>query len=264
MIIPISCIFSRGSKNLCRTSGLRRENLACARAGRLLWVYPGCNSMNCPLCSAPLLFGSTSCTCGLQRAVDSRPLEISYSEALRAWWRIYWPTQLVSLVLIALFSRLIIWLINAARKENPLTASPLESYAGLANAGFTLLVGAFCVWAFASRILRRDYRGFRLVACGASGEFRRLTWRQRLSLWFFIWWRQYAGGLFALLLAMPLNMLLGTMKINAANEIAAAAGLFAVGPIVMKMLVGYPLGGFQIEARRADPAANPGQAGAVA
>jgi hypothetical protein len=206
--------------------------------------------MNCPSCSAPLLFGSTVCGCGIRLSTSSRPLEISYSEALRAWWRIYWPSQLVSTVLLTLLTRWLLRSINQWRNEHQLEAAPLEGSLQFVISALTFAIGAVCLWLFAPRILGRGYRGFRLVASGFSGDAPRLTAQQRMSLWFFVWWRQIAGGLFALLLAMPLNMVLGTMKINAANEIAAAAGLFAIGPVIMKMLVGQPLKGFQVEARR--------------
>jgi hypothetical protein len=206
--------------------------------------------MNCPFCSAPLLFGSTACDCVFHPSTEFRPLEISYWEALRAWWRIYWPAQLVSTVLLTLLTRLLVRSINQWRNEHPLEAALLEGSLQHVISVLTFAIGAVCLWLFAPRILGRGYRGFCLVVSGSSGDVSRLTAQQRMSLWFFIWWRQVAGGLFALLLAMPLNMVLGTMKINAGNEIAAAAGLFAIGPVIMKMLVGQPLKSFQIEARR--------------
>lgn len=127
----------------------------------------------------------------------------------------------------------------------------MAGYLSILTFAGSFLVGAVCLWLFAPRIFGRAYRGFRLVACVASNEIPKLNNRQRAELWFFVWWRQLAGGLVALLLAMPLNMLLGTMKIHAAPQIAAAAGLFGIGPIIIKMLVGHPLDGFQAETRRA-------------
>jgi len=54
----------------------------------------------------------------------------------------------------------------------------------------------------------------------------------------------------AVLLAAPLNIALATMGIYAGQLVSIAAGLFAIGPIILKMLVGHPLHGFQIETRR--------------
>jgi hypothetical protein len=218
--------------------------------------------LNCPACSAPLLFGSTSCSCGFQRSrSEDRPLEISYWEAFRVWWRIYWPTQLLSIVLLAAGS---IWLgryVNAWRVAHPLQRFPLKGYLPAIAFLMPVLTGSVGLWLFTPRIVGRPYRGFRLVACMVSGESgSRLTARQRAELWFFVWWRQFAGGLLALLLAGPLNMLLGTMRINASSQIAALMGLFAIGPIIMKMLVGHRLTGFQIEARRSLSQALPAEA----
>ena len=55
--------------------------------------------MTCPSCNMPLLFGSRACGCGYESSRQSEALaiEISYWEALRAYWRIYWPAQLLSI-----------------------------------------------------------------------------------------------------------------------------------------------------------------------
>jgi hypothetical protein len=181
---------------------------------------------------------------------EDRPFEISYWEALRAWWRIYWPTQLASTFVLALLSRLVIVAVNAARAERPLEKSLLEERLPVFTVIVSFLLGALLVWLFAPRTVGRPYRGFRLVCARSSESSAKMTGGERRSLWFFIWWRQFAGGLAATLLAMPLNMMLSTTGIRAGSEVAALIGLFAVGPIVMKMLVGHPFPGFQIEARR--------------
>ena len=141
---------------------------------------------------------------------------------------------------------------NAARAENPLERGLLAGHIAFLKMLVSLLLGAACVWLFSPRILGRPYRGFRLVRVPAGECGRKMTLKEGRSLWFFIWWRQLVGGLAAMLLTAPLNMLLGTMRIRASSEIGSLLGLFAVGPIVMKMLVGNPLSGFRIEARRAD------------
>jgi len=70
------------------------------------------------------------------------------------------------------------------------------------------------------------------------------------ELAFCVWWRQFAGGIFALLLAAPLNMLLKTSGVDASWEDAVATELFVTGPIILKMLVANPFTGFPIEAER--------------
>lgn len=203
--------------------------------------------MNCPSCSAPL-FGSASCSCG--HRIESRPQEITYWESLRAWWRIYWPTQLLSIAPVA-FSA---WL--AANLDafavRPFQTSPGESNLALLwifTAVLTLLLNAACVWLFLPRIFGRPYQDFLLVACETPGGCASgLTSRQRTALWLFVWWRCLAGGLLALVLVMAFLMLAG----KAGDMIVAilpVTGLFAIGPMIMKMLVGQTLAGLQVEAR---------------
>ena len=67
----------------------------------------------------------------------------------------------------------------------------------------------------------------------------------------FLWWRQILAGMFAALLAMPLNALLSIMGLQFANQIAVLAGILVIGPILLKMLIGHEFGAFRIEARRA-------------
>jgi hypothetical protein len=164
-------------------------------------------------------------------------LEISYWEALRAWWRVYWPTQLLSGAVLVVFRAWLFTYINAMRAANPLQASVPERYASVGIFLLNFFTVAICVWLFLPRVIDRPYRGFFLVTCAAPDESGpRFTMRQRNEAWFFVWWRQLAGGLITLLLAAPLNMILGTMRINASTWVGAAAGLFAIGPIVMKLL----------------------------
>jgi hypothetical protein len=77
-----------------------------------------------------------------------------------------------------------------------------------------------------------------------------MTWRQRLDVWAFLWWRQLVAGALTAVLSAPLNSVLATMGIKVSEWIAAAAGILVIGPILLKMLIGHPLGGFQLLAVR--------------
>jgi hypothetical protein len=140
---------------------------------------------------------------------------------------------------------------NAARSGPATATSLLASRLSALTMLVSILCGAVCIWLFSPRVIGRPYRGFRLLCVRSCERGQGMTAGERTSLWFFIWLRQFAGGLAAMLLAMPLNMLLGTMGVKADAQIAALIGLFVIGPILMKMLVGQPLAGFRIEARRA-------------
>jgi hypothetical protein len=173
---------------------------------------------------------------------------------LRAWWRIYWPIQIVAAILLIIVGRWQMGAINQWRFDHPLEASPLErAPLKYVSAVVGPAIAAACLWLFTSRILGRAFRGFRLVACGPAGEIPKLNFRQRVRLKFFVWWRYFAGGLLASLLAAPLNMMMATMGIASPSAVSALASLFAIGPVVMKMLVGSQLQDFRLEAWRQAP-----------
>jgi hypothetical protein len=63
--------------------------------------------------------------------------------------------------------------------------------------------------------------------------------------------------LFAVLLAGPLNWILGTMRISVSQWIAVAAGVLIIGPVLLKMSVGHPFATFRLEANRGGTGAPP-------
>lgn len=194
--------------------------------------------MNCPKCASPLLFGATSCPCGYNdagNATDTLPIEISYWEGLRAYWRIYWPTQVVGGLLLAMISR------GAALGTTNLLSLAVQ-----------FIVGAVTLFLFLPRLFSRPYRGFSLVgvelATGSTTKRLRIQWR--FHVWVFLWWRQILAGMIASVLSMPLNMLLSIMGLQVAQWVAVFAGILVVGPILLKMLIGHEFDDFRIEVRR--------------
>jgi hypothetical protein len=190
--------------------------------------------MNCPACSEPLLFGAKSCPCGYRVTEPSEelPIELTYWEALRAYWRVYWPSQLLALGLM-----IILGIVMA------------RSFWWLLLAG--VVVGALTFFTYIPRIVSRPYQGFAIVVvdrAGAAGsKLRGAAW---LQVFGFLWWRQLGAGLFAALLAMPLNILLGLMGLQVNGWVANAAGILIVGPLLLKMLIGNQFEAFRLEARR--------------
>ena len=198
--------------------------------------------MNCPLCSSPLLFGATSCPCGYNEASspgDVLPIEISYWEGLRAYWRAYWPTQLVGLIFMFGFAMV-----------SP--AAPLRGVGSILLIVFQIVLGAVALFLFVPRICSRPYRGFSLVIVEVmtGATTRRLRGRSRARVSLFLWWRQILAGMFASLLAMPLNALLSIMGLQLAQWVAVLAGVLVIGPILLKMLIGHEFEDFRLEARR--------------
>jgi hypothetical protein len=109
--------------------------------------------MNCPLCSSPLFFGATTCPCGYNQATspdDPLPIELSYWESLRAYWRTYWPTQVVGLLFAFGFGMI----------------APAVALGEMGRVIVTVMqipLGAVALFLFAPRICSRPYRGFSLV-----------------------------------------------------------------------------------------------------
>jgi hypothetical protein len=198
--------------------------------------------VNCPLCSSPLLFGATNCPCGYNLASHSGEvlaIELSYWEALRAFWRLYWPSQLLlGIILLAL--------------EAIGLGGGAGSFAALQSLLLQVVLNAVVLFLFVPRICSRPYRGFALTIVDvASGEAsRKLRAGQRLHISLFLWWRQILAGLFAGLLAMPLNALLAIMGLEVSQAVASLAGILIIGPILLKMLIGHEFDGFRVEARR--------------
>jgi len=185
-----------------------------------------------------MLFGATVCPCGYNSSSaleDELPIELSYWEGLRAYWRVYWPMQVV-----AVFSVLVLAMVS------------LRWLSGILFLAVQAVLGAITLFLFVSRICSRPYRGFSLVvvqlATGAATN--RLGIRGRSQVWLFLWWRQFLGGLLASLLALPLNALLILFGLQISQWIAVFAGVLVIGPILLKMLIGYQFEDFRIEARR--------------
>ena len=187
--------------------------------------------MNCPSCSSPLLFGATICPCGYSHQPDAADealtIELSYWESLRAYWRIYWPTQLMGLLFLF-----------ALASFSPLG---MES---LLQVVLMIPFGAIALYLFVPRVFSRPYRGFSLVVIDsvAGAAAPKLTARWRLNVCFFLWWRQFLAGMFASVLAGPLNMLLNIMNLRLERWIANLAGILVIGPILFKMLIGNEFG----------------------
>ncbi len=189
--------------------------------------------MTCPTCSSPMLFGATTCACGYTPSTSNEAdntIDLSYFEALRAYWRVYWPTQLFIALGIAiaggtLFDTLVQVMLSAV--------------------GFLL---------FVARITARPYKGFSIVvSSNDDAEIRqRLTFRQRLEVWAFLWWRQFLAMALAAVLSAPLLSILGTMNANPqiGTWIVIGAGVLVVGPILLKMLIGHTFKSFQLLALR--------------
>ena len=217
--------------------------------------------MNCPACGGPLLFGGVSCDCGYRRiSAESSSIELSYWEALRAYWRIYWPTQLFGFVGYSSF----VWL------QVPGRAYRLQ-LTGLTPTGQILLqivLATIGLFLFVRRILSSSFRNFLILGITDSVEETKfkLNLRRRNQIWFFLWWRQLVAGLFAIILAAPLNVLLSLIGLRAvfgtsvAFWVSTLGTILAIGPILLKMLIGHQFSDFRLEVKRPLASAEAGSA----
>jgi hypothetical protein len=201
-----------------------------------------------------MLFGATSCACGYSSAgapPEESVLEVSYWEALRAYWRVYWPAQLIGIAVLFIAGRALLAYVNYRREIDPLSR-PLPVPFSFCLFLCEIVILAAALFLLVPRLVSRPYRGFALVVVAApSGEAsERLRLEQRGRVWFFLWWRQLAASLLAGLLAAPLNVLLALMGLSISTQVGAVAGLLIIGPVLVKMLVGNPFPDFSIEARR--------------
>jgi hypothetical protein len=189
--------------------------------------------MNCPRCFSPMLFGATACGCGYtqpktpprgeDKTVEERAIELSYFEALRAYWRVYWP----SLILVLIGARAL-W----------------------SGTGFDAIV-SFILWAmglvlFVSRITARPYRGFSVALRQIpGGEIRqRMAMNERLAVFAFLWWKQ----LIPLEVASVVATALGRLGLTplAAGLILHIGIVLLLGPILLKSMIIDPFETFQI------------------
>jgi hypothetical protein len=209
--------------------------------------------MNCPSCSAPLLFGATGCDCGyhVSRFVTS-PIDLSYWEALNAFWRIYWPAQLFGMVGLFLITR---GALKLGTQIYRIEMANQEVGQFLIQTG----LGAIALFLFIHRIVSLPYKSFKITLVGTSSQLaanKRLTLHQRFNLFFFVWWRQMVAGLLVFFLAGPLNILIGLIGLrsifglNPRFLVSVLASALAVGPILMKMLVAHQFPTFRVEVTR--------------
>jgi len=165
-------------------------------------------------------------------------MELTYTQALRAYWRVYWPSQLLGAALLFaaewfLSSLSWIWLLLIA-----------------------IFVSAGALYLFVPRICSRPYRGFSIVLVSAAtgAAQTRLRGLAHWHIWAFLWWRQFFAGLLAAILAIPLNLLLSRFGLQLNQAVANAAGILVIGPLLLKMLIGTQFAGVRLEARKGTPA----------
>ena len=189
--------------------------------------------MNCPQCSNQILFGTAKCACGYfpgteAKQADDRSVELSYFEALRAFWRIYWPMQLLAAPCLFISTDFLTGALVI------LTAKGVGLYVTIGSLVF------------------RPFRGFLIIVQSITTRevSRRVTARQRLDAWAYLYWRLVVAEVLAFMLTAPLNMILSVMGFNVKGWMTTAGFLLVCGPILLKMLIGENFNDFVLIVRR--------------
>ena|SRR5579872_5305906 len=180
----------------------------------------------------------------LDDSAATSSIDITYWEALRSYWRIYWPAQLLSLVAYFPFI-----LIGVRGQIITLHLSPPGHVLAL------VVLGTLGFLLYVHRMLS-PFRRFSIEIVPSHQGSTALTVRRRTQLWLFVASRQIVGLIVALLMLAPTNILLSLIGLRAilgvglSSMLTALSLVFVVGPITIKMLIGHDFSDFTLEVKR--------------
>jgi hypothetical protein len=179
-------------------------------------------------------------------------MELTYVEALQAYWSIYWPSQLFSIFTNPVFV-LGLWF-RISSSTYFFTMSSLSPFLQFALQ-FTL--GALGLFLYVHRAFG-SFHGFSIFIIEEpnGSAVSKLNLKRRAHVWFYLFSRQIVAGIAAAILALPLNVLLSLIGLRSIFGldigfwISTLGVILAVGPILLKMLISCPFEGFHIEVQR--------------
>jgi hypothetical protein len=150
------------------------------------------------------------CGCGYTHTRKLSSIDLSYPEALVAYWRIYWPTQLFG---IAGYLPVRTWM-RLPGHTYTLQVTGLSTTEQFLFQNILFAVGLFL---FVHRFLSSSFHRFSIqILMDSNGEkVTNIPLRMRSQIWFFLWWRHIAAG-----------------------------------PVLLKMLIGHKFGDFRFEVKR--------------
>jgi len=191
------------------------------------------------------------CGCGYTQTRRLSSIDLSYPEALVAYWRIYWPTQLFGIIGYLPFRA---WMKLPGRTYT-LQVNGLSTTEQFLLQNVLFAIGLFL---FVHRVLSSSFGRFsiQILMDSSSEKATKLLLRQRSQLWFFLCWRHIVAGFVAIILAAPLNVLLSliglrtVLGINVAFWISVLGVVLVAGPILLKMLIAHQFGDFRFEVKR--------------
>ena len=192
-----------------------------------------------------MLFGATECSCGCGQSgkAESLPFELSYWEALRAFWRVYWPSQLIAMAAVFV-------VVAIARGLGTGRVFPAPA---IAVNLFVIASFSIGLYLFVPRVVSRPYHGFSIDALWSASQSpaNSLPPVPRIQVSWFLLWRQVAGGWIAGLMNVPVNGLLSMLGgFVLPTFVAQLAGILVIGPVILRMLIGHQFADFRLEARR--------------
>jgi hypothetical protein len=98
--------------------------------------------------------------------------------------------------------------------------------------------------------MAHPFKGFVLVTVASNNRAEELNFRAQFLIWLFLYSRMLCAAVVTVFLLAPLNIFLSLFGVSAPTQVAFLATIFAVGPLLLKMLVGHEFSGFRIEVRR--------------
>lgn len=180
--------------------------------------------------------------------------EVTYFEALAAFWAVFWPSVVFAVsVFYALKSSQGSY--GAFEEFLKDGGSRLASLNGLIALGLFLFWPQFTNWT--GHWIGHRFRIDIVSGPAESTGHPKLTFLLRLRVWFFIFWRLEVALLAVYALATIVNIILLMFAVPSntavAEALAAIGVIFLAGPLIVKLLVGYGFGECRVTVQRAAP-----------
>ncbi len=140
-----------------------------------------------------MMLGATSCPCGYQYKQSLLSMELTYLEALQAYWSIYWPAQLFSIFTNPLFV-FGLWF----RISGSIYFFSMSSLSPLLQLALQVTLSALGLFLYVHRAFG-SFRGFSIfiVEEPNGNRVQKLNLRRRTRIWFYLFSRQIVAGVAA-------------------------------------------------------------------
>jgi hypothetical protein len=163
------------------------------------------------------------------------PVDVTYGESLRLFWRLYWlPILCATITLFVLGA-----LLNTGQTRMSPIASQILSSGVFIGFLFLLIPRIF-----------QPFKRFKLELIASDGQAMPLVGMRHIRLAIFVLVRLLGAAFAVGFLLIPLNIFFSLFRINLTQPIALGSLFFIAGPYTMKMMVSHAFSDFHIEVRR--------------